>query len=354
MARSITRLRRDVAAIGLSGISLAFAAGCAVLPSGAASQLPDALPDSIARNPNLAATVPSSVADDGRLTVAVALTGAPLAYLDRGKAAGAEADLAKALGGVLGLPVDLVPEQVSRIDYAVGRGEYDLGIGSLPASPTGESASARVSYLSGELRLAVRADEGATPDRSWLCGKKVAVIDGLISEDQLDELNARCDDAGQAYLDTAAVDSYEDGLGELSGGRVAGILGPAPDLAALASSHARDVRIAPFTVMPGQYAIAVRNESTWPAVVQKALKEVQVRGLYHSVMRAWGVSSAEIGDFALLGPVRPTPEVVGSRGSDMSSQEAAANGGSSGYPNAYGDGSGGESPGPGVSPSSGQ
>lgn len=308
--RSPGLLGRRLAAGLIAGLTALALAGCAVLPWGTGSAgVGKPLPSDIPSDSSLRVRVPDEVKQDGTLTVALALTEAPLASLESGEPAGAEVDLATALAAVLGLRVEIVPEQTSRIDFAVGRGDYDLGIGSLVADPEVPSASAKVGYLSADLRLAVPRNETAAENIRWLCGRTVAQIDGIVDEDTFSELDGICDDAGLASPRLLAVEDYAAAMREVDAQRAAGIVGPAPDLAALVTSGDADLNIAPFPVKSAKYGIAVQNIGDWPAVVQAALGRLAALGIYHSVTKSWGVAGAELGDFVVTGPVRPEVEV---------------------------------------------
>ncbi|HEY4413601.1 MAG TPA: transporter substrate-binding domain-containing protein, partial [Gaiellaceae bacterium] len=91
-----------------------------------------AAPASAAKNPKIAAEVPKSIASKGSLVVASDATYAPMEFVAAGgkSVVGVDADLAKAIGDVLGLRLKVVNATFDTIIPGIESGKYDVGMSS--------------------------------------------------------------------------------------------------------------------------------------------------------------------------------------------------------------------------------
>jgi len=122
--------KRLFATVVFSVIAL-VAAGCGNGTETSTGTSPTPAPPSGAVSA-IAAQVPGSVKADGTLTVAADATYAPNEFIgtDGHPVVGLDADLAKALGQVLGLKVNVINATFATIIPGLASGKYDLGISS--------------------------------------------------------------------------------------------------------------------------------------------------------------------------------------------------------------------------------
>jgi ABC-type amino acid transport substrate-binding protein len=146
-------------------------------------------------DPNAQALLPSSIKSSGKLSVAADATYAPNEYLaaDGKTVIGMDADLAKALGTVLGLNVSIQNATFDAIIPAIQDGRYDLGMSSFTDTADREKQVNFVTYFSAGTSFYVRTDGGPTINSlADLCGQKVAVESGTTQEADAKAQSKKC------------------------------------------------------------------------------------------------------------------------------------------------------------------
>jgi polar amino acid transport system substrate-binding protein len=141
------------------------------------------------------ALLPSSIKSSGTLKVAADAAYAPNEFLaTNGKTViGMDADLAKALGTVLGLKVSVQNATFNAIIPAIQDGRFDLGMSSFTDTAEREKQVNFVTYFSAGTSFYVRADGGPTINSlADLCGQKVAVESGTTQEAAAKAQSKKC------------------------------------------------------------------------------------------------------------------------------------------------------------------
>ena len=186
---------------------------------------------------SIAAQVPAAVKAKGTLTVAADATYAPNEFIgsDGHTVVGWDADLAKALGQVLGLKVNMVNATFDTIIPGLVSGKYDLGMSSFTDTKERQKTVDFVTYYVAGTSFYVKASGG--PDitsLAGLCGHKVAVEKGTTQQADAQAQAAKCESAGkpavtlQIFNDQNAVNlalssgRARRGHGRLAGGRLPG------------------------------------------------------------------------------------------------------------------------------------
>ena len=157
---------------------------------------------SIAKDDALAKMLPSSVSGKGTLTIGTDASYAPSEFVDKdGKTVvGFDADLAKALGQVLGLTVTLQNAPFGTIIEGVKSGKFDLGVSSFSITAERMKQVDMVSYYSSGTAWAVPTGNpaGITPDNA--CGKKIAVQKDTTQADDVATRSKKCTQAGKPAI----------------------------------------------------------------------------------------------------------------------------------------------------------
>ena len=156
--------------------------------NGAAQTITPATPEpemAAIKDTSLVAKLPASLQSGGTLKVAADASYAPDEFLDTdGKTViGMDADLAKAIGQVLGLQVTVANVSFDAIIPAIQDGRYDLGMSSFTDTADREKSVDFVTYFSAGTSFYVSATDG--PDIETLadlCGHTVAVEAGTTEE----------------------------------------------------------------------------------------------------------------------------------------------------------------------------
>jgi ABC-type amino acid transport substrate-binding protein len=146
-------------------------------------------------DPAAVAQLPSSIKSSGKLTVAADASYAPDEFLaTNGKTVvGMDADLAKAIGKVLGLNVTVSNVTFDAIIPALSNGRYDLGMSSFTDTAAREKQVNFVTYFSAGTSFYVLANGGPNIQKlADLCGHNVAVEAGTTEETDAKAQAAKC------------------------------------------------------------------------------------------------------------------------------------------------------------------
>ena len=158
----IRRAQKPLFATVVFSIIALVAAGCGngTETSTGTSPTPAASPSGAVSA--IAAQVPASVKANGTLTVAADATYAPNEFIgtDGHTVVGLDADLAKALGQVLGLKVNVINATFATIIPGLASGKYDLGISSFTDTKEREKTVDFVTYFVAGTSFYVKSDGG--------------------------------------------------------------------------------------------------------------------------------------------------------------------------------------------------
>jgi polar amino acid transport system substrate-binding protein len=251
----------------------------------------------------IAAQVPGSVKAKGALTVAADATYAPNEFIgtDGHTVVGLDADLAKALGQVLGLKVSMINATFATIIPGLASGKYDLGMSSFTDTKEREKTVDFVTYFVAGTSFYVKSDGG--PDISSLadlCGRTVAAEQGTTQAADAQAQAAKCKSAGkpsvtvQVYNDQNAVNLA------LSSGRAQVAMADSPVAAYQVKQQSNGtfkVSGSPYGTAP--YGIAIPKNSGMAEPVLAAVKQLMADGTYTKILGRWGVQGGAISDPAI-------------------------------------------------------
>ena len=115
-----------------------------------------------------------------------------------------DADLAKALAGVMGLKANVVNATFDSIIPGLAAKKYDLGMSSFTDTKEREKTVDFVTYFSAGTSFYVKAQGGPTINTlADLCGHKVAAEKGTTQADDATAQGKKCTAAGQARRERA-------------------------------------------------------------------------------------------------------------------------------------------------------
>ena len=186
---------------------------------------------------SIAAQVPASIRANGTLTVAADATYAPNEFIgsDGHTVVGMDADLAKALGQVMGLKVNVVNATFDTIIPGIVSGKYDLGMSSFTDTKARQQTVDFVTYFVAGTSFYVKSSGGPNiTSLADLCGHKVAVEKGTTQQADAQAQAGKCKSAGKAAVSleifndqnavnlALSVGTGGCGHGRLAGGRIPG------------------------------------------------------------------------------------------------------------------------------------
>jgi polar amino acid transport system substrate-binding protein len=290
-----------VAASVLSVIALVAAAcGSSTETSTGTSPAPAASPAGAVSS--IAAQVPSSVKATGSLTVAADATYAPNEFIatDGRTVIGMDADLAKALGQVLGLKVTLTNATFDTIIPGLASGKYDLGMSSFTDTKEREQTVDFVTYFSAGTSFYVKSSNGpAIKSLADLCGRTVAAEKGTTQAADAQDQSAKCQSAGKS---SATVQVYNDQNAvnlALSSDRAQIAMADSPVAAYQVKQSKGMLKVtgSPYGTAP--YGIAIPKDSGMAEPVQAAMKHLMANGTYLKILQKWGVQAGAISNPAI-------------------------------------------------------
>jgi polar amino acid transport system substrate-binding protein len=251
---------------------------------------------------SIAAQVPADVKADGTLKVAADATYAPNEFIasDGKTVVGLDADLAKALGQVLGLKVNVVNATFETIIPGLASGKYDLGISSFTDTKEREQTVDFVTYFVAGTSFYVKSSGGPNiKSLADLCGRTVAAERGTTQAADAQEQAAKCKSAGKP---TATLQVYNDQNAvnlALSSGRAHVAMADSPVAAyqVKASNGVFKVTGSPYGTAP--YGIAIPKDSGMVDPVLAAVKHLMADGTYNKILDRWGVRGGAISNPAV-------------------------------------------------------
>ena len=296
------RIFRAVAAVLSLIVAMAGLAGCGT-SDGLDSLAKSIDLSDVTKDEAIAAMLPDSVKADGVLTIGSETTFPPAEFLteDNKTAIGYEMDLAKALGQVFGLSVDVQSSSFDSIIPSVGA-KYDVGISSFTITPERLKAVDFVSMFKAGSTWVVRKGNPNKVDTSDVCGLKVTVQTATIQEEEVNKLNEQCKADGKKAIDVLSNKLQTDVTTNVTTGKadvsyadssVAGY--------AIAQTDGQLEALGKASGMAKE-AVAIKKGDTATAqAVQKALQKLMDDGTYMKILKHWGVDSGAI-DKAEINP----------------------------------------------------
>lgn len=249
----------------------------------------------------IADRVPSDVKANGTLTVAADATYAPNEFIaaDGKTVIGLDADIAKALGQVLGLKVSMVNATFDTIIPGLASGKYDLGISSFTDTREREQTVDFVTYFVAGTSFYVKSGGPGIKSLADLCGHTVAAEKGTTQAADAQGQAAKCGSAGkpkvtvQVYNDQNAVNLA------LSSGRAQVAMADSPVAAyqVKQSNGVFKVTGSPYGTAP--YGIAIPKDSGMADPVLAAVKHLIANGTYQRILEKWGVQEGAISNPAV-------------------------------------------------------
>ena len=251
----------------------------------------------VAKDPAIAAQLPTSVSSKGSLTIGTDASYAPSEFIDKdGKTViGFDADLAKALGQVLGLPVTLENAPFGTIIEGVKSGKFDLGMSSFTINPDRLKQVDMVSYYKAGTAWAVPAGNPLkiTPDDA--CGRKVAVQTGTVQVDDITARSKKCTAAGKPAITIEQYTLQSDVTSAVVTGKDDAELADSPVIAYAVKQTNGTLEQVGDIYDSAPYGIVVpKSSGTLPKAVQQAMQKLIDSGTYKEILTNWNVQGGAI------------------------------------------------------------
>jgi polar amino acid transport system substrate-binding protein len=242
--------------------------------------------------------LPQSVRDRGFLRVGTDASYAPMSSFgpDGRTIIGMEPDLGVEIGHVLGVRLQFVNTDFSKLLAGVAGGEVDLAMSAMTDTPERAKTADFVNYFSaGTSILVQRGNSAGITDINDLCGKVVAVENATTQVDLLARTQKNC---GGHLITVKTYTTNSDALVELRTGRVVAVLNDFPPAAFLVNdprtkSHYQLASTTQYE--PGLYGIVVaKGQPGLRDAAQGAFEELLSSGVYSDILARWGVSDGAV------------------------------------------------------------
>ncbi|MEU6707655.1 ABC transporter substrate-binding protein [Streptomyces wuyuanensis] len=307
--------RRMIAAVAATG-AVSFLAGCGdqthAEPAGdrpGASAAP------------LADKLPQSIRDKGVVKVGSDIAYPPVEFKDgSGKVVGIDPDIADALGKQLGVKFEFENGTFDTLITGLRSKRYDMAMSAMTDtkdrqegvdSETGKKVGEGVDFVdyftAGVSIYTRKGDDKGIKTWSDLCGKKIVVQRGTVSEDLAKAENDKCVKAKkgeQGKITIEAFDNDQQAQTRLrAGGADAGVSDfPVAAYAARTSGGGNDFRIVGEQVEAAPYGIAVAKGNTeLRDALRAALDAVIKNGEYGKIIAKWGVQAGAVTEARING-----------------------------------------------------
>jgi polar amino acid transport system substrate-binding protein len=252
---------------------------------------------SVTKDDAAAKLLPSSISSKGTLTIGTDASYAPSEFVDAdGKTVvGFDADLAKALGQVLGLQVNLQNAPFGTIIQGVKSGKFDLGVSSFTVNPDREKQVDMVSYYSAGTSWAVPQGNpaGVTPDNA--CGKKVAVQKDTVQVDDITARSKKCTDAGKPAINIEQFTLQSDVTSAVVTGKDDAELADSPVIAyAIKQTNGKLEQVGDVYDSAPYGIVVPKGQGDYAKAVQAGIQKLIDSGVYQSILTKWGVQAGAV------------------------------------------------------------
>ncbi|HXX38645.1 MAG TPA: ABC transporter substrate-binding protein [bacterium] len=311
LARASTRYRLTMtlllpAMVAIAGVcaSLVYSTG-----TGAAAPVPlgTGLP-SVSEDASIAAAVPAALRAKGVLVVASDASYPPFeSFAPDGKTIiGFDADLAHAIGAVLGLKAQMTNVSFDEIIPGLAAKKYDIAMSSIGDTKKREEVVDFVTYYWNGTGIAVPTGNPKHLSTDNLCGARVGVERGTLQQTSMLPADASaCQARGKPAPIAEAFKDANETLLALASGRVDAVLADAVTLDYAASKSSSKFAVAgPIRRNPSPGGVAIPKGSGLADPIHRAIAKLMANGTYKAIVNKWGLHSIAIDSSAINGALQ--------------------------------------------------
>lgn len=264
----------------------------------------------------LADKLPQSIRDKGVIKVGSDIAYAPVEFKDdSGKVVGIDPDLAAAMGKQLGVTFEFENGTFDTLITGLRSKRYDIamsamtdtkdrqeGIDAKTGKKVGEGVDFVDYFTAGVSIYTKKGDDQGIKTWSDLCGKKIVLQRGTVSEDLAKAENEKCPAGKKIAIE--AFDNDQQAQTRLrSGGANAGSSDfPVAAYAVKTSGGGKDFELVGEQVEAAPYGIAVAKSNTELRDALKAALDALIEnGEYKKIMDKWGVAEGSVDEAIING-----------------------------------------------------
>ena len=281
----------------MRSITVIVAVALAVAAASVLAATAAAAPARSAKNPKIAAEVPQSIASKGTLTVASDATYAPMEFIATNghTVVGVDADLAQAIGNVLGLKLKVQNATFDTIIPGLQSGKYDLGMSAFTDTKARQKVVDFVTYFSAGTSFYVKASGGPSIQTlADLCGKTVSVENGTTEQTDATAQDAKCKKAGKPGVKVSAFPDQNAANLAIASGRAQVGMADSPVAAYIVKQSKGQFKLSGQAYGTAPYGIAIPKGNGMAKPVLDAVKLLMKNGTYKSILAKWGAQGGAI------------------------------------------------------------
>jgi polar amino acid transport system substrate-binding protein len=300
--RRTTAARTRLAAVGAIAVAGALIlTGCGDQTKGSSSASTSSAP--------LADKLPKAIRDAGVVKVGSDIAYAPVEFKDSsGNTVGIDPDIAAAMGKQLGVKFDFQNGTFDTLITGLRSNRYDIamsamtdtkdrqqGIDSTTGKKVGEGVDF-VDYFNAGVSIYTPKgkDQGI---KSWsdLCGKKIAVQRGTVSEDLAKAEAKKCPSGKKLAIESFDNDQQAQTRVRAGGAEAGSSDFPVTAYAVKTSGGGKDFQIVGQQVEAAPYGIAVgKSDTQLRDALKAALDAIIKNGEYAKIVQKWGVADGTV------------------------------------------------------------
>lgn len=247
--------------------------------------------------PSIAKQVPAKIRSKATLTVASDATYAPMEFIakDGKTVVGVDADLAKALGTVMGLKLNVQNASFDGIIPGIKSGKYDIGMSSFTDTKARQKVVDFVTYFSAGTSFYEKASGGpALQGLASLCGKSVAVENGTTEQSDATAQNKKCKKAGKPGVSVKAYPDQNAANLAISSGHQQIGMADSPVAAYIVQQSHGQFKLVGKSYGTAPYGIALPKGNGMTKPMLSAVKYLMKQGTYKKILKKWGVQGGAI------------------------------------------------------------
>ncbi|MET7479208.1 ABC transporter substrate-binding protein [Streptomyces sp. NPDC005648] len=264
----------------------------------------------------LASKLPASIRDKGVVRVGSDIAYAPVEFKDNsGNVVGLDPDLAAAMGKQLGVKFEFENGTFDALLTGIRSNRYDIAMSAMTDNKnrqegvdpdTGKKVGEGVDfvdYLTAGVSIYTRkGDTKGITSWSDLCGKKIALERGTVSEDLAKAEAKKCPSGKKLTIEAFDDDQQSQTRLRSGGADAASSDFPVAAYAVKTSGGGKDFQIVGDQVEAAPYGIAVSKENTQLRdALQAAMNAIIKSGEYKTILEKWGAQDGAVTTSAING-----------------------------------------------------
>ncbi len=288
--------RWTVGAITLLSVVVLAACGSSSKTTTTSSATTKTTSTSTGADAAVAKLVPASIKSKGTITVAADATYAPDEFIasDGHTVIGMDADLAKALAGVMGLKANVVNATFATIIPGLAAGRYDMGASSFTDTKAREKSVNFVDYANvGESFYTKTSGGTSIGSIADICGKTVSVESSTTEEADAKTQSGKCTKAGKPGVKVLVFNTQTEANLAVSSGRAQLGFADTPVADYQVKQSGGEFKIVGAAYAPAPYGLAI-PKGDFDKAVLAAMKALEANGTYAQIFHKWGLDGIAI------------------------------------------------------------